>query len=60
MRPSDEGIEEFGRIYERLKGLRLTSDAAREMATRLLTIFEIFCRIAPSEKPPTDEGSRSR
>jgi hypothetical protein len=50
MRLSDESVSSFARIYERIRGVRLTSDAAREMATRLLTLFELFCRKA-AEKP---------
>jgi hypothetical protein len=59
MRLSDESIARFSRIYERVRGIRLTPDAAREMATRLLTLFELLCR-KPGGKPDGDGVSKNR
>lgn len=49
MRPSEEGLREFCRIYEKLHGVPLDPDAANEIATRLLTLFELFARVQPGE-----------
>jgi hypothetical protein len=51
MRLSDESVGRFSDIYERFRGVRLSPDTAREMATRLLTLFEFFCR-----KPADENG----
>jgi hypothetical protein len=42
MRPSDEGVEEFRRLYNKLAGQDIDIDAAREIATRVLTLYELL------------------
>ena len=49
MRPSDEGVEEFRRIYKELYGENIDVDAAREMASRVLTLYELLARPLPEE-----------
>ena len=49
MRPSDEGVEEFRRLYEELYGEEIDVDAAREMASRVLTLYELLARPLPEE-----------
>jgi hypothetical protein len=50
MRPSDEGVEEFRRIFRDVFKKDISSDAAREMATRILTLYELLAR-------PLQEGA---
>ena len=49
MRPSDEGVEEFRRIYKKLHGEEIDVDAAREIASRVLTLYELLARPLPDE-----------
>ena len=49
MRPSDKGVEEFKAIYERLHGAPVTDASAREMARRVLTLYELLARPLPEE-----------
>ncbi len=44
VRPSDEGVKEFKAIYERLHGEPISDDDAREMARRVLTLYELLAR----------------
>lgn len=50
MRPSEEGLREFCRLYEQLHGVPLDPETANEIASRLLTLFELLARIQPGEK----------
>ncbi len=49
MRPSDEGVEEFRRLYNKLAGKDIDIDVAREIATRVLTLYEMLARPLPDE-----------
>lgn len=41
---SERGLQEFCEAYERTYGRSIAPDAAREMASRLLTLFEVLAR----------------
>jgi hypothetical protein len=49
MRPSEEGVKKFQLIYEELYGREIDVDAAREMASRILTLYELLARPLPEE-----------
>ena len=44
MRVSEEGLTEFRRIYQEEFGEELSEESARDMASRVLTLYEILAR----------------
>jgi hypothetical protein len=53
---SREAIDSFKRIYQSEFGEALSDDAAREMALRLLRVFDLLSRPVPDDQ---DEESRA-
>ena len=49
MRPSEEGVKQFQLIYKELYGKEIDVDAAREMASRVLTLYELLARPIPKD-----------
>jgi hypothetical protein len=49
MHISDDRLQEFQRIYKETYGHEITLVEAREMAQRLLTLYEIISRPLPGE-----------
>ena len=49
MRPSEAGVEEFRRLYKEGTGKDISLDDAREMARRVLTLYELLARPLPEE-----------
>jgi len=64
MQLSDEAIEEFIKIYEKDFKKKLIREVAREMAIRVITLYELLAKKLPSEqnspdiKPLGDEPHR--
>jgi len=61
---TEKDIDEFIEIYERVYKERISRDDAREMANRLLTLYEILAQPLPgeieSEAVKDEKGSNSR
>jgi len=45
----DESVEEFRAIYKKYYGEDISADDAREMARRLLMLYEILAKSIPGE-----------
>lgn len=58
MQISKEDLDDFKRIYKDEFGEELTEDAASEMASDLLDLYELLMQPLPGEAPPaTDQTS---
>lgn len=64
MQISDEALDEFIQIYKKEFKKKLARAEAREMASRLLTLYELLVRKLSNEKlshpKPRDEGDEAR
>lgn len=61
MRLSDDAVAKFADIYERVRGIRITVDVAREMATRLITVVELIWRsVGRKDGHPRDSVDEGR
>jgi hypothetical protein len=52
MRVSDEALDEFIKIYKKEFKEKISREEAREMASRLLTLYQLL-----SQKPPNGSAS---
>jgi len=48
----DESVEEFRTIYKKCYGEDISADDAREMARRLLMLYELLAKPLPEEDRP--------
>ncbi|MGY3695037.1 aldehyde:ferredoxin oxidoreductase [Bradyrhizobium sp. USDA 3240] len=53
---SPERLEELRRIYKEISGDEITTEEAREMAHRLLTVYRLISRPLPGEIEKTASG----
>ena len=53
MAVSEQRLDEFIEIYERVEGERLPREEAREMANNLVTLYRLIMQPPPNEPPQT-------
>lgn len=60
MRPSDESVHRFMRLYTEFFGEELTINDARAMASRILFLYEHLARPFPGEEDIITEQSQAQ
>lgn len=60
MRLTDESCEAYRRIYKEEMGEDITLDEAREMAARILNLYELITQPLPGETGYREPGTYER
>jgi hypothetical protein len=58
MIPDEVTEREFQMLYERVYGRTIDADKARELAHRLLSLYDMLLRRAPGMRPPPNLAPR--